>query len=36
MNTTAWWNFAIILVIGIPAIILGLIFSDMKNERKDD
>ena len=36
MNTTAWWNLAIILVIGIPTIILGLIFSDMKNERKDD
>lgn len=36
MNATAWWNLAIILVIGIPAIILGLIFSDMKNERKDD
>lgn len=36
MNATAWWDLAIILVIGIPAIILDLIFSDMKNERKDD
>lgn len=35
MNTTAWWNLTIIFVIGIPAIILGLIFSDTENERKD-
>lgn len=35
MNATAWWNLAIILVIGIPAIILDLIFSNMENERND-
>lgn len=36
MNATAWWNLTIILVIGISATILGLIFSNMENERKDD
>lgn len=35
MNATTWWNLAIILVIGIPTIILGLIFSNNENERKN-